>query len=56
MASRRMGPLLLQAGLLTPQDLERIQEEARRRRVSLLDVLLDEKKVSEENLADTMAK
>ena len=54
--SKRMGPLLLQAGLLTPKDLERIQEEARRRRVSLLDILLDEKKVSEENLADTMAK
>ncbi|HSC77569.1 MAG TPA: ATPase, T2SS/T4P/T4SS family [Candidatus Acidoferrales bacterium] len=51
-----MGPLMLQAGLLTPKDLERIQEEARRRRVSLLDILLDEKKVSEENLADTMAK
>ncbi len=53
---KKMGPLLLQAGLLTPKDLERIQEEARRRRVSLLDILLDEKKVSEENLADTMAK
>ncbi len=54
--SKKMGPLLLQAGLLTPKDLERVQEEARRRRVSLLDILIDEKKVSEENLADTMAK
>ncbi len=54
--SKKMGPLMLQAGLLTPKDLERIQEEARRRRVSLLDILLDEKKVSEENLADIMAK
>ena len=54
--SKKMGPLMLQAGLLTPKDLEKIQEEARRRRVSLLDILLDEKKVSEENLADTMAK
>ncbi|HXE76307.1 MAG TPA: ATPase, T2SS/T4P/T4SS family [Candidatus Xenobia bacterium] len=54
--SKKMGPLMLQTGLLTPKDLEKIQEEARRRRVSLLDILLDEKKVSEENLADTMAK
>ncbi len=56
MSSKKMSPLMLQAGLLTPKDLERIQEEARRRRVSLLDILIDEKKVSEENLADTMAK
>ena len=55
MASKKMGPLLLQAGLLTEKELVQTQELARRRRVSLLDVLLEEKRVSEENLADTLA-
>ncbi len=55
MASKKMGPLLLQAGLLTEKELVQSQEAARRRRVSLLDVLLEEKRVSEESLADTLA-
>jgi type IV-A pilus assembly ATPase PilB len=55
MSSKKMGPLLLQAGLLTEKELVQTQELARRRRVSLLDVLLEEKRVSEENLADTLA-
>ncbi|HEX9764628.1 MAG TPA: ATPase, T2SS/T4P/T4SS family, partial [Candidatus Acidoferrales bacterium] len=55
MSSKKMGPLLLQAGLLTEKELVHTQELARRRRVSLLDVLLEEKRVSEESLADTLA-
>ena len=53
--SRKLGPLLLQAGVLTPQQLKESLELARTRDHSLLTVLIEEKQVSEEALAETFA-
>ena len=53
--SNKLGPLLLQAGVLTPQQLRDGLEVARSRNVSLLDVIVEEKLVPEESLAETFA-
>ena len=53
--SRKLGPLLLQAGILTPQQLKESLGLARTRNHSLLNVLIEEKQVSEEALAETFA-
>ncbi len=53
--SSKLGPLLLQAGIITPQELKDGLELARQRNGSLWDVIIEEKLVSEELLADTFA-
>ncbi len=53
--SKQLGTLLLQAGMLKPQELEECVEQARKRNVSLWDFIIQEKQVSEESLADAFA-
>lgn len=53
--SRKLGPFLLQAGILKPQELKEGLELARARNQSLLNVLLEQKLLSEEALAETFA-
>ncbi len=53
--SKKLGPLLLQAGIFTSQELEESLEAARRRNKTLWDIIIDEKRVSEESLAETFA-
>ncbi len=53
--SIKLGPFLLQAGILKPQELKEGLELARARNQSLLDVLLEQKLLSEEALAETFA-
>ncbi|MGH9795798.1 MAG: hypothetical protein ACRD5G_13585, partial [Candidatus Acidiferrales bacterium] len=54
--SKKLGPLLLQTGILDQRELEDSLDQARRRNKSLWDILIDEKKVSEESLAETFSK
>jgi type IV pilus assembly protein PilB len=54
--SKKLGPLLLQTGILNQQELEDSLEQARKRNKSLWDILIDEKRVSEESLAETFSK
>ncbi len=54
--SKKLGPLLLQTGIFNQQELEDCLETAKRSGRSLWDIILDEKKVSEESLADTFSK
>ncbi len=54
--SKKLAPLLLQTGILNQQELEDSLEQARRRGKTLWDVLIEEKKVSEESLAETFSK
>jgi len=54
--TKRLGPLLLQAGIFTPEELEQSLEIARKRNKTLWDILIDEKRVSEESLAETFSK
>jgi type IV pilus assembly protein PilB len=50
--SSNLGPMLLQSGILDKKQLEDSIEQAKRRGVPLWQVLLDEKQVSEESLAE----
>jgi type IV pilus assembly protein PilB len=52
----KLGVCLLQAGVLTPDQLKASMDAARKRSVSLHDVILEEKLVSEEMLAATFAR
>jgi len=54
--SKKLGPLLLQTGIFNSQELEDCLETARRQNKSLWDIIIDEKKVSEDSLADTFSK
>jgi type IV pilus assembly protein PilB len=54
--SKKLAPLLLQTGILNQQELEDSLEQARRRGKTLWDILIEEKKVSEESLAETFSK
>ena len=54
--SKTLGPLLLQAGILNAAELEQCVEEAKKRRMSLFDLIIHEKRVSEESLAETFSK
>ncbi len=54
--SKQLGTLLLQAGIVDQQQLEDHLEQARRRNVSLWDVVLEEKQISEESLAEAFAR
>jgi type IV pilus assembly protein PilB len=54
--SKKLGPLLLQTGIFNQQELEDCLETARRQNKSLWDIIIDEKKVSEESLAETFSK
>ncbi len=54
--SKKLGPLLLQTGIFTQEELEASLEQARRSNKSLWDIIIDDKKVSEESLAETFAK
>jgi type IV pilus assembly protein PilB len=54
--SKKLGPLLLQTGLLNQPELEEALEESRRTGKSLWDILIEDKKVSEDTLAETFAK
>jgi type IV pilus assembly protein PilB len=54
--NKKLGPLLLQTGIITPEDLEESLEQARKRNVPLLDIIIQEKQVSEEALAETFSK
>src|SRR5581483_1935719 len=49
--SSSLGTLLLQAGAVDKRQLEEHLESARRRNVSLWDLIVEEKRVSEESLA-----
>lgn len=51
----KLGALLLQAGIITPQELKDGLELARTRNASLWEVIIEEKLVSEESLAETFA-
>ena len=53
--SRKLGTLLLQAGIIDSRQLEESIDLAKKRNVSLWDVLLEEQKVSEESLADAFS-
>jgi len=52
----RFDALLRQAGLLTAEQLRHAQAEAQQRGVSLWDLVVREKRVSEEALADAFAR
>ncbi len=54
--SKNLGPLLLQAGILSAAELEASLDEARKRRISLFELIIHEKRVSEESLAETLSK
>jgi type IV pilus assembly protein PilB len=54
--SKKLGPLLLQTGIFNQQELEDCLEQARKSNKSLWDIIIEEKKVSEESLAETFAK
>jgi len=54
--SKKLGPLLLQTGIFNQQELEDCLETARRLNKSLWDIIIDEKKVSEDALAETFSK
>jgi type IV pilus assembly protein PilB len=54
--SKKLAPLLVQTGIMTQKDLDRSLELARKKNMSLLDVILEEKQISEEELADTFAR
>ncbi|MGE5726649.1 MAG: type II secretion system protein GspE, partial [Acidobacteriota bacterium] len=54
--SKQLGTLLLQAGIVDAKQLEEHLEQARRRNVSLWDVVLEEKQISEDSLAETFSK
>jgi type IV pilus assembly protein PilB len=54
--SKKLGTLLLQAGIIESRELEESLEQARRRNVSLWDVIINEKQVSEESLAEAFSK
>jgi type IV pilus assembly protein PilB len=53
---KKLGPLLLQTGLITQQELSDSLEQARKGNVSLWDILIEKKGVSEDSLAETFAK
>lgn len=53
--SSKLGALLLQAGIITSQELKDGLELARKRNASLWEVIIEEKLVSEESLAETFA-
>jgi len=52
----KLGPLLLQTGIITQQELADSLELARKRNVSLWDILIQEKRMSEESVAEAFAK
>ncbi|MFQ5816354.1 MAG: ATPase, T2SS/T4P/T4SS family [Terriglobia bacterium] len=54
--SRQLASLLLQAGVLTQQELEEAQAQATESRRTLLDVIVTEKAIPEETLAECFAK
>jgi type IV pilus assembly protein PilB len=54
--SKQLGALLLQAGIVDQQQLEAHIEQARRRNVPLWDIVLEEKQISEESLAEAFAR
>jgi type IV pilus assembly protein PilB len=54
--SKKLGPLLLQTGIFNQQELEDCLEQARKQNKSLWDIIIDEKKVSEDTLAETFSK
>ncbi len=54
--SKTLGPLLLQAGILSSIELQESMDEARKRNMSLFDLIIHEKRVSEESLAETFSK
>jgi type IV pilus assembly protein PilB len=54
--SKKLAPLLVQTGILTQKELDHSLELAKKKNISLLDVILQEKQVSEEELADTFAR
>ncbi len=54
--SKTLGPLLLQAGIMSSAELEASLDEARKRRITLFELIIHEKRVSEESLAETLSK
>ncbi len=54
--SKQLGALLLQAGIVDQEQLEAHLEAARRRNVPLWDIVLEEKQISEESLADAFSR
>jgi type IV pilus assembly protein PilB len=54
--SKELGALLLQAGIVDQKQLEESLDQARRRNVSLWDIVLEEKQISEESLAEAFAR
>jgi type IV pilus assembly protein PilB len=54
--SNKLAPLLVQTGILSQKELDQSIELAKKKSMSLLDVILQEKQISEEELADTFAR
>lgn len=54
--SKQLGSLLLQSGIVDQEQLEAHLEQARRRNVPLWDIVLEEKQISEESLADAFSR
>jgi len=54
--SKQLGSLLLQSGIVDQEQLEAHLEQARKRNVPLWDIVLAEKQISEESLADAFSR
>jgi type IV pilus assembly protein PilB len=54
--SKQLGSLLLQSGIVDQEQLEQHLEQARKRNVPLWDIVLEEKQISEESLADAFSR
>lgn len=54
--SRQLGSILLQAGVLTQEELDEAQQQAAQSKRTLWDVILGERGVAEETLAECFAK
>ncbi len=54
--SKQLGTMLLQAGIVTQEQLEDYLEQARRRNLTLWQIVLEEKQISEESLAEAFSR
>ena len=52
----QMGPMLLKAALLTKQELDECLEQASKYQLSIWDYIVQEKRISEDSLAEAFAK